>query len=197
MPFAIQVFLGVNRDLSHEPSSMILLLGEPVALAGHECREVEIQLYGFDPSMAPAGKGVIKVELSSRYSYWKRLGADREGYTAAKQELANRVIDLLEQRYFTGLRQQVEVIDVATLLTWERYVGGTMGLGMYPNRKTSIAAGMLSNAMTTSLPGLKDFYFAGTWATNAGALFMNAHSGKRVMQDICRRDGKRFLSRPA
>jgi len=196
MPFAVQVFLGVNRDLSHEPSSMIMLLGEPVTLAGHECREVEMQLYGFDPSMAPEGKGVIKVELPSRYSYWKRLGADRAAYDAAKQELVDRVIALLEQRYFTGLRQQVEVIDVDTLLTWERFVGGTMGLGMYPSKKTSIAAGMLSNAMTTTLPGLKDFYFAGTWATNAGALFMNAQSGKRVVQDICRRDGKRFLSRP-
>jgi len=196
MPLAVQVFLGVNRDLSHEPSSMIMLLGEPVTLAGHECREVEMQLYGFDPSMAPEGKGVIKVELPSRYSYWKRLGADRAAYDAAKQELVDRVIALLEQRYFTGLRQQVEVIDVATLLTWERFVGGTMGLGMYPSKKASIAAGMLSNAMTTTLPGLKDFYFAGTWATNAGALFMNAQSGKRVVQDICRRDGKRFLSRP-
>ncbi len=196
MPFAVQVFLGVNRDLSREPNSMILLLGEPVTLANHECREMELQLYGFDPSMAPAGKGVIKVELSSRYSYWKRLGADHEAYAAAKQELADRVIDVLEHRYFTGLRRQVEVIDVATLLTWERFVGGTMGLGMYPSKKTSIAAGMLSNAMTTTLPGLRDFYFAGTWATNAGALFMNAQSGKRVVQAICRRDGRRFLARP-
>jgi len=196
MPFAVQVFLGVNRDLSREPNSMIFLLGAPVTLANHECREMELQLYGFDPSMAPAGKGVIKVELSSRYSYWKRRGADHEAYAAAKQELADRVIDVLEHRYFPGLRRQVEVSDVATLLTWERFVGGTMGLGMYPSKKTSIAAGMLSNAMTTTLPGLRDFYFAGTWATNAGALFMNAQSGKRVVQAICRRDGRRFLARP-
>ncbi len=197
MPFAVQLFLGVNRDLSHEPSSMIMLLGEPVTLADHECREVEMQLYGFDPSMAPAGKGVIKLDLTSRYSYWKRLAGSREGYAAAKQELADCVIDLLQQRYFAGLRQQVEVVDVATPLTWERFLGGSMGLGLYPNRKMSFATGMLNNPMTSTLPGLRDFYFAGTWATNAGALFMNAQSGKRVVEAICHSEGSRFMSRPS
>ncbi|MCK9357599.1 MAG: NAD(P)/FAD-dependent oxidoreductase, partial [Dehalococcoidia bacterium] len=142
MQFAVQVFLGVNRDLSQEPSSMVMLLDEPVTLANRTCHELEMQLYGFDPAMAPAGKGVIKVELFSQYSYWKRLAADSERYAAAKQELADRVIELLEKRYFTGLRQQVEVIDVATLVTWERFTGGTMGLGIYPNRKMNLLAGL-------------------------------------------------------
>jgi hypothetical protein len=46
----------------------ILIIG-----AGTEHSSVEIQMYGHDPSMAPPGKGVIKVELFSRYSYWKEL----------------------------------------------------------------------------------------------------------------------------
>jgi hypothetical protein len=43
-----------------------------------------------------------------------------------------------------------------------------------------------------TLPGLVGFYFAGVWATSAGALFMNVLSGKKVIQAICRKDGKRF-----
>lgn len=195
LPFAIQVFLGVNRDTSHDPSSMIVLFDEPIVLANRPCQEFELQTYGFDPSMAPAGKGVIKVELTSQYSYWRELAAERSRYLSAKQDLADKVISLLEQRYFSGLRQQVEVVDVATLLTWERYTGGTMGLGIYPNRKTSVTGSIFSKAKPLGLPGLEDFYFAGTWATAAGALFMNALSGKRVVQHICRRDGKRFTTR--
>jgi len=194
MPFSVQVFLGVNRDLSKEPSSMIILMDKPVMLANHACHELELQTYGFDPSMAPAGKGVIKVELTSQYSYWKELSSDRKRYADAKQELAGRVIDILDNRYFTGLRQQVEVIDVSTLVTWERFTGGTMGLGIYPNKKMSFVSAILGAGRVSTLPGLSDFYFAGTWATSAGALFMNALSGKRVIQGICRRDKRDFTA---
>ena len=194
MPFSVQVFLGVNRDLSKEPSSMIILMDEPVVLANHSCHEFELQTYGFDPSMAPAGKGVIKVELASQYSYWKELSSDGQRYADAKQELAGRVIDILDNRYFTGLRQQVEVIDVSTLVTWERFTGGTMGLGIYPNKKMSFVSAILGAGRVSTLPGLSDFYFAGTWATSAGALFMNALSGKRVIQSICRRDKRDFTA---
>jgi phytoene dehydrogenase-like protein len=194
MPFSVQVFLGVNRDLSKEPSSMIILMDEPVVLANHSCHEFELQTYGFDPSMAPAGKGVIKVELASQYSYWKELSSDGQRYADAKQDLAGRVIDILDNRYFTGLRQQVEVIDVSTLVTWERFTGGTMGLGIYPNKKMSFVSAILGAGRVSTLPGLSDFYFAGTWATSAGALFMNALSGKRVIQSICRRDKRDFTA---
>ena len=195
MPFAVQIFLGVNRDLSAEPSSMVIILDPPVELAGHLCHEFELQTYGFDPTMAPTGKGVIKVELTSTYSHWKALATDRESYVAAKQEVADRVIDLLERRYFTGLRQQVEVIDVSTLVTWERFTGGTMGLGIYPTKTMSIMGSIFAGSRGATLPGLSDFYFAGTWATSAGALFMNALSGKRVINAICRSDGKAFVGR--
>ncbi len=195
MPFAVQVFLGVNRNLSKEPSSMILLHERPVTLAGHASHELELQTYGFDSSMAPSGKGVIKVELTSQYSYWKELASDKQRYTEAKQELADHVISLLDERYFAGLRGQVEVVDVSTLITWERFTGGTMGLGIYPTRKQSFVGTMLGAGQGVTLPGLSDFYFAGTWSTSAGALFMNALSGKNVIKRICRRDGRRFTAR--
>ena len=51
---------GVNRDLSYEPSALIMLLDKPVAIANHENKSLEMQIYGFDKTMAPQGKGVIK-----------------------------------------------------------------------------------------------------------------------------------------
>lgn len=113
----------------------------------------------------------------------------------SKQEFADRVVDLLEGLYFAGLRHQVEVVDVSTLVTWERFTGGTMGLGIYPTRKGSIMGSILGRKQASTLPGFSGFYFAGTWDTSAGALFMNAFSGKRVIQGICHRDNKRFVAR--
>jgi len=101
--WAIHVFLGVNRDLSCETSALVMLLEKPLTIAGHVHGSIEMQIYGFDKTMAPEGKGVIKVELVSRYSYWKKLHADRQLYTEEKQKVAEQVIDALEE-HFKGSR---------------------------------------------------------------------------------------------
>ncbi len=85
-----------------------------------------MQIFGFDSSMAPAGKGVIKVELSCKPSYFSNLSSNKTAYNAEKDKLAEQVITLLDNQ-FPGLRDDIEVVDVATLTTWERYMGGTQG----------------------------------------------------------------------
>lgn len=183
--------VGVNRDLSQEPSALVMLLEEPVEIAGHICHSVELQTYGFDPSMGPPGKVVIKVELFSRYSYWKCIADDRPRYEEEKARTAETVIDLLEQRHFPGLRSQAEIVDVPTLLTWERHMGGTHGFANRPRKPFNIMKG-LSGALDATLPGLRRFFFVGEWATSAGALFMNALSGRKILQRICAEEAERF-----
>jgi phytoene dehydrogenase-like protein len=192
--WAVHVFLGVDRDLSAEPSALLMLFDQPVTIANHTTDHLEMQLYGHDHTMAPAGKGVIKVELVSTYSYWKGLYADRSRYDEEKQKTADTVITLLE-RHFPGLKSQVEAIDVPTLVTWERYMGGSHGFLTGPNKKPDIMGTLLGRGLETTLPGLAGFYMVGSWASSGGgALFINALSGKTVVKSICRMDDKRFLT---
>ena len=191
--WSAHVFLGVKRDLAAEPSSMIMLLDEPVKIAGRKCDSLEMQIYGFDTTMAPAGKGVIKVELVSSYSYWKALAADRKRYEEEKKRTAERVIDLLEKRY-PGIKGEVEAVDVPTQLTWERYMGGTHGFANMPKKKATIWSGLQGTGGDMTLPGLRGFYFVGVWASMAGSLFGNALSGKRAIGALCRGVGKEFVS---
>jgi phytoene dehydrogenase-like protein len=186
--FAVQVFLGVKRDLSAYPSSLIMFLNEPKVIAGHTCDHLDMQIYGFDTSMAPAGKGVIKVELFSKPSYISRLYHDKTAYQTEKNEIAEQVITLLEGQ-FPGLREDIDVIDVATLHTWERYMGGTEGHNNFPNKGFSYMGDVLGLEQRYTLPGLKNFFLVGQWVTSAGALFMNALSGKTVVQKICKQCG--------
>jgi phytoene dehydrogenase-like protein len=190
--WAVHVFLGVNRDLSAEPSSLILLLPEPVTIAGHKLDSLEMQFYSFDPTMAPAGKGVIKVELVSKHSYWKDLAKNRSLYEEEKTLVASQVIAILEN-YLPGLGSQVETVDVPTLLTWERFMGGTHGFNNMPSKKIDIIGSMFKNSGML-LPGLENFYFVGAWATSAGALFINAHSGKKAIRYICKKEGQHFTA---
>ena len=193
-PFAVDVFLGVNRDLSGEPSSLVLLLEPPVTIASHQYESIEAQLYGFDKTMAPEGKGTIKVELTASYSYWKQLyDENREKYKQEKANAAAKVIEILNG-HFPGIKEQVEVIDVSTLMTWERYMGGTQGWFNLPKRKLdfSIREDLSDKKFKTTLPGLSNFYFVGVWASNMGSLAHNASSGKTIIRRICKQDGKRF-----
>lgn len=190
--WAVHVFLGVNRDLSKEPSSLVMLLEEPVTIAGHETKSLEMQTYSFDKTLAPEGKGVIKVELVSKYSYWRKLSQDRFLYEEEKEKVTEQVIDLLEN-HFPGLKGQVEAVDVPTLLTWERYMGGTHGFVNGPKKELDLIGSLYKNSGMT-IPGLENFYFVGVWAISAGALFINALSGKKSIRKICRDHGSKFAS---
>jgi len=197
-PFAVDVFLGINRDVSGEPSSLVLLLDQPVTIANHKYESIEAQLYGFDKIMVPAGKGTIKVELTASYSYWRQLyNDDREKYKQEKQKVAEQVIEVLES-HFHGIKSQVEVIDVCTLMTWERYMGGTQGWFNFPKREFdfSMREERSDKKFKTTLPGLSNFYFVGVWATGVGSLAHNASSGKTIIRRICKQDGKKFKVQP-
>jgi phytoene dehydrogenase-like protein len=193
--WAVHVFLGVNRNLSNEPSSLVLLLDEPVTIAGHANRSLEMQMYGFDKTMAPTGKGIIKVEIVSSYRRWKQLYADRPKYDEEKQRVTQQVIDLLENR-FSGIKDQIEALDVPTLMTWERYMGGSHGFVGMPSKKMNLLASVFGKGWEMTLPGLSNFLMVGQWATSAGALFSNALSGRKAIQTICGQQGKKFTVTP-
>jgi phytoene dehydrogenase-like protein len=197
VPFSVLVFLGVKRDLSSLPSSLIVFLDQPETIGGHYCEHLHMQIYGFDTSMSPTGKGVIKVELSSKPSHFLKLYHDKDAYLVEKNKISEQVITLLE-KHFTGLREDIEVVDVSTLHTWERFMGGTQGHNNYPNKYKDLTDirnvidfifGL--NRMYT-LPGLKNFFFTGQWVTSMGSLFSNALTGRKVVQKICRQCGISF-----
>jgi phytoene dehydrogenase-like protein len=195
--FAVQIFLGVNRDLSSYPSSLLILLDKPEIIGGHECDHLDMQIYGFDSSMAPAGKGVIKVELFMKPSYFIKLQNDRTAYKTEKNRIADQVITLLE-KHFPDLRKDIEVIDVSTLHSWERFMGGSQGYNNFPNKHRdltdirNVIDVLFGTGRIVTLPGLKNFFFTGQWVTSMGSLFTNAASGREVVQKICRQCGVAF-----
>jgi phytoene dehydrogenase-like protein len=190
-PLAVTVFLGVKRDLSSYPSALIMFLDEPQVIAGRTCDHLHMQIHGFDTSMAPPGKGVIKVELSSRPSCFSRLHHDKSAYNAEKDRIAEQVIALLDKQ-FPALEEDIEVLDVATLRTWERYMGGTQGHNNFPNKDFDLLGDVLGLEQRYTLPGLSNFFLVGQWVASAGSLLMNALSGRTVVRKICRKRAAGF-----
>ena len=201
VPFSVFVCLGVKRNLSSYPSALIMFLDQPEIIAGHKCDHLSMQIFGFNNSMAPAGKGVIKVELISKPSYFSQLHQDKDAYKAEKEKIANQVIRLVEKQ-FLDLQEDIEVVDVSTLHTWERYMGGTQGHNNFPNKYKdptdirNILDFIFGLNRMYTLPGLENFFFTGQWVTSMGSLFSNALTGRTVVEKICKQSVIRFRRPP-
>jgi phytoene dehydrogenase-like protein len=187
----IQVSLGVARDLSQEPHTVICALAQPIRIAEKERSLLTMRHFCYDPTMAPAGKSAIVAMFVSNYAYWKALAEDHERYEAEKKDIAIKVIEQLEQHY-PGITDQVEVVDVATPLTYERYTGNWQGSMEGWMITTETMGKAFGKGMDKTLPGLEDFYMVGQWVQPGGGLPPAAESGRKVIGMICEEDGKEF-----
>ena len=191
----IQVSLGVNRDLGGQPHMVTYLLDRPFTVAGEERRNLGVKNYSYDPTLAPQGKSVIEVMFHSNYAYWKKLAEEPERYEAEKKDVAIGVLGQLETIY-PGLAEQVEVVDVATPLTYERYTGNWKGsMEGWLITTQSMQKVLAGKKMSRTLPGLENFYQIGQWVEPGGGLPPAATSARGAIQTICKKDGRRFTTR--
>lgn len=191
-PPLVYVALGVARSFDEVPqtvSGISFPLDKPVNIAGYERQQLAFQVYRFDPTLAPLGKSVVRVMFNSDYEYWKKLKEDPKRYKAEKKQIADTVIAQLDRR-FPGLKNQVEMWDVATPMTFERYTGNWQGTyeGWLMTPKT------MRLRMSKTLPGLENFYMVGQWVSPGGGLPSGVITGNHVVQIICKRDKKPFIT---
>ena len=108
----------------------------------------------------------------------------------SSNQVAEQVLGFLETIY-PGLRADVEVTDVATPLSFERYTGNWQGAtcGFLLTKETMR---MMIQGVNKTLPGLSNFYMAGQWVEPGGSVPTAAMSGRQAIQMICAVDGKEF-----
>jgi phytoene dehydrogenase-like protein len=189
-PSWIQVSLGVARDLSAEATMVSYWLDEPIDIAGEKIERIDFRHFCQDPSMAPPGKSSVVVLFMSDHAYWKALYKDPERYEAEKNDIASKVIDRLESR-LPGISGQIDVVDISTPMTVERYTGNWQGSAeawlVSPDTVHGIPKGM-----DKTLPGLTNFYMAGQWVEPSGSVPGSAISGRGVIRMLCKKDRKKF-----
>jgi phytoene dehydrogenase-like protein len=188
----IHVSLGLARALPAEPHAIVLPLDEPVMIADEMRHRLYVEPFAFDPSLAPPGKSVLKIVMATSFAYWHELQRTPERYHAEKQHIADTVIGLLEQR-LPGLREQVEVIDVATPMTTLRFTGN--GHGYRAPITGMVRALFTGRRLSQTLPGLDNFYMVGQWAGIPGVPIVAA-MGRDVVRAICGHDRRTFRTAP-
>ncbi len=192
VPALVHVAFGIRRRFPDVPPSVMGLsipLSEPLRIAGQEHPRLLVSLLQQDPTLAPAGGTVLKVLIHSDYAWWAALSQEPERYAAEKERIADQILAALEKR-FPGLSTQVEVRDVATPVTFERYTSNWKGA--YQGWLPTPAA--MRMRMRQTLPGLEAFYMAGQWVSPGGGLPSAALSGRQAIQLLCARNGRHFVT---
>jgi phytoene dehydrogenase-like protein len=111
---------------------------------------------------------------------------DIKEYEKVKSEFARKVIDILEQK-IGGMKDFVEVMDVATPATYHRYTQSWKGSaqGWLPGKNI-----MASSPVGFELPGLKNFYYASQWSWPGGGLPVAVKTASDLAQVISRKYNK-------
>ena len=178
------VSIGVAGTFENNPHFMRFPLKEKlVSPDGTVYERMEIHINNYDPTRAPEGKTVISISFYSHNAgYWIDLRKnDYECYLKQKQDFAGSVIGLADAK-ITGLREKIEVTDIATPATFQRYTNNWKGSvqGWLPGKNI-----IAQSPVKSELPGLKDFYFAGHWTIPGGGLPVAIKSARDVAQMIC------------
>lgn len=113
-PSTVFVALGVARDCSDLPHIFSPYFSNPITLIdGSKHNSFSVNVYHYDPTLAPKGKTLITVLLNVWESEpWENLYArDRKAYEQEKDRIAREVIDRLE--HLVGdIASHVDMIEV-------------------------------------------------------------------------------------
>ena len=185
-PF-VSVSLGVDMEFKDEVWMTFIKSTDSVTVAEEEEENILIRFFNYSPHFAPKGKTVIQVDFETEWEYWFVLRDDKKEYNRVKKELSDNTIEWLEKRY-PGIKDKVEVIDVATPYTYWRYTLNEKGsyMGFLPT------ADAFTSSVEKRLPGLSNFYMAGQWSMSMGGVQPVIYSGKHVIQLLCHDEGKEF-----
>lgn len=181
------VCLGVEADLSDLPEGVLVGLPEPIDCGGIPLRTIGFRNYAGYEGYAPKGCTALAYAIiGDNYAFWKERREDGT-YAEEKEKFAKSFIDALSGQ-FPQLRGKVAVWDVATPLTYERYLGSYKGSWM-----TVMQKGEMNRRYPNKPESIRNLYFAGQRLTTPGGVPVALTSGRAAAQHLCLDQNTVFL----
>ncbi|MDR2359007.1 MAG: FAD-dependent oxidoreductase [Prevotellaceae bacterium] len=179
------IALGVHADLSGYPHHLCIEPPQPFVLNGTNITQLNVKTYNHDPAFATGGRSLITVLLrDAHFDYWKTLKERAsDAYQREKERLGAWVVRHLSP-VFPPLEDRLEMIDIATPLTFHRYCHTYKGAYM----SFLPGARVRQEFNCGRIKGIKNLYLAGQWVAPTGGLPMAAATGKFAVQRICRKE---------
>lgn len=174
------ISIGVEADLSALPESLYFNIDTPLSYGGMNEYIIGINNYATYKGYAPDGCTALTSILSGdTYEFWKQCKQNGT-YEAEKQKLAEAFIKILNEKW-PQTKDKIAVWDVATPLTYERYLSSYKGSWM-----SFMEKGRKMESFPSKPEGIKNLYFAGQRLTVPGGLPVAAETGRKAVQYLCR-----------
>lgn len=151
-------------------------------------KSIKIHDYSFDKTFIKDGRVLLTVLVHQDdhdYYYWEKLHQNYQEYSKEKLEIANTIKNRIETR-FTSLKDDLEIIDVTTPMTYKRYVNAYRGAYM-PFSFTADGRQLLHHS---KIKGINNLVMAGQWIIMPGGLPIALMSGKFAIQLIAKKEHK-------
>jgi len=174
------ISVGIETDLSALPERIQFVPHHPFVCGGVAQPIVLICNYAGYEGYAPAGcTAVTSCIIGDTYAFWKAC-KEAGTYKQEKEKLALEFIALLAEHY-PQTAGKIAVWDVATPLTYERYLGSSKGSWM-----TVLGKGLKYESYPSKPKSIKNVYFASQRLKSPGGLPIAVDSGRRAVQYLCR-----------
>lgn len=182
----IFVCLGIKADLSDLPYACVIPLEKPLEFAGCKWNEIRINNYAKYKTHSPNGcTSITSLLIGNSYDFWKKAKEDGT-YKSKKEELGKLFVEAISKT-IPQIKDNLEVIDVATPCTYERYCSSFEGSWMSVWKK-----GGTQDNYPQTLKSVKNVYFAGQRIMMPGGLPIAVYTGRRAVQLLCKDFRKEF-----
>lgn len=183
---SILVSFKINKLLNHFPK-MIDFKIPNIKIGPMDITDLSIRNHSFDNTLNE-DKTTITVLINTTdgvYDYLKSL--NRKEYLKEKEELGLKVRDEII-KYVNLDEKDIELVDVATPLTYERYTNAYRGsyMSFVTTDKTK---GLMRKGL---IKGLDNFVLAGQWIMSPGGLPIALFSGKHAAIRVCKMAKRKF-----
>jgi prolycopene isomerase len=150
---------------------------------------------GRDKSLAPKGMGTLTLYMPAKIEYRNEwyTEKDREGnyirgtaYRKLKNEIADQIIERVEEKIAPGLRSHILFYEVSTPVTHWRYTGNRNGtiMGAKPGREN------MNNRIAHYQTPVRNLILGGHWAELGGGVPIATKAGSNAALIILKKEKK-------
>lgn len=185
---AFSVYLGLDappEEVGIEDYTLFISTSSDTELLYKHAGSLHMKEYALDiccpniaiPDCSPEGTTILVLTISYTDDVWADVMVD--DYVKTKQEVANEMIDRLENIMGYKIREHIEEIEIASPVTFARYMQSPQGsiYGYCSKRWDGMSARTLSAGREKTVPGL---FFVGAHGNALSGYFPTYTSGNRT-----------------
>lgn len=188
-PLASNIYVGIgyHDEIKDIPRTLKFNVDELGIKQNNKPVEfLQMTHYNYEPDFAPEGNTVITFAINQyepELEKWESLAKDKEAYNQEKNKIGVAIISAMENR-FPDMKDKLEVLDVATPQTYQRYCNAYKGafMGFWP----TIQGKELNH--TGNINGLDNTWLSGQWLQPPGGLPTALITGKDTIMRICKQE---------